>query len=395
MKFEVRALHGDAMVSVIIDAVSEREARQQAQQQRLKPVSVRRIAAAAGPLAGRRHDFSLLLFSQELLTLLEAGLSVFEALETLHEKEKRPFSRSVLASVLARLSEGKPLSTAFGEMPELFPALYTSIIRTAERTSNLPQSVSRYVEYQTRLDGVRAKIASASIYPMVLAVVGAAVMLFLLGYVVPRFAVVYQGTGRELPALSALLLAWGTWVGQHQAIALACFVGGGAGLGAAVRSLRRGGAFLRGCARLPGMRERIHAYQLARFYLTLGMLLEGGMPIVAAMELVKALLPPELRSAASRSTARIARGESLSSAMEQEALSTSVVSRMLRVGEQSGRMGEMMIRAAQVLDADITRWIDRFSRTFEPLMMAAIGVVVGAVVVLLYIPIFDLAGSLG
>ncbi len=143
------------------------------------------------------------------------------------------------------------------------------------------------------------------------------------------------------------------------------------------------------------MRERIHAYQLARFYLTLGMLLEGGMPIVAAMELVNALLPPELRSAASRSAARIARGESLSCAMEQEALSTSVVSRMLRVGEQSGRMGEMMIRAAQVLDADITRWIDRFSRTFEPLMMAAIGVVVGAVVVLLYIPIFDLAGSLG
>lgn len=268
MKFEVRALRGDAMVSMIIDAVSEREARQQAQQQRLKPVSVRRIAAA-GPLAGRRHDFSLLLFSQELLTLLEAGLSVFEALETLHEKEKRPFARSVLASVLARLSEGKPLSTAFGEMPELFPALYTSIIRTAERTSNLPQSLSRYVEYQTRLDGVRAKIASASIYPMVLAVVGAAVMLFLLGYVVPRFAVVYQGTGRELPALSALLLAWGTWVGQHQAIALLGVVGTGAGLGAAVRSLRRGGAFLRWCARLPGMRERIHAYQLARFYLTL------------------------------------------------------------------------------------------------------------------------------
>lgn len=395
MKFEIRALNGDAMMSIAIDAVSEHEARLQAQRQMLKPVSVRRVASAGNPLSSRRHDFSLLLFSQELLTLLEAGLSVFEALEALHEKEKRPFARSVLGSLLTRLSEGKPLSAAFGEMPELFPALYTSIVRTAERTSNLPQSLSRYIDYQTRLDGVRAKIASASIYPLVLAVVGAAVMLFLLGYVVPRFAVVYQGTGRELPALSALLLAWGTWVGQHQVVALLSFLGTGIGLALAVLSLRRGGAFLRWCAQLPGMRERIHAYQLARFYLTLGMLLEGGMPIVGALELVSELLSPELRAAAARSTQRIARGESLSSAMEKEALSTPVVSRMLRVGEQSGRMGEMMVRAAQVLDADITRWIDRFSRTFEPLLMAAIGVVVGTVVVLLYIPIFDLAGSLG
>ncbi|TFW34274.1 type II secretion system F family protein [Massilia horti] len=394
MQFAVRTLAPDmSIASVVVDAPDEADARRQVE---ARGLFVSAVEPAAGAALGRQRagKLSLVLFSQELLALLAAGLGIVEGLEALLEKEHNPAARGVLERLLASLREGKRFSTALAAQPALFPPLYVGIVRAAEGTSDLPRALARYIEYQQRIDAVRSKIVSASIYPVILLSVGGAVSVFLISYVVPRFAEVYQGAGRNLPWMSQLMLNWGQFAASHGgplAIgALAAVVAAALG----VRRVHRRGGIGRLFARLPGIGERVHIFELSRLYLTLGMLAEGGITILNAIDTVQSMVSPGLRAALANARAAIESGQPLSNAFEANGLTTPISLRMLRVGERTGEMGPMLTQSASFYDGEISRWIDRFTRTFEPLLMAAIGLVVGAIVVLLYMPIFDLAGDM-
>jgi general secretion pathway protein F len=272
--------------------------------------------------------------------------------------------------------------------------LYIGIVRAAEGTSDLPRSLSRFIDYQQRIDIVRSKIVSAAIYPCILLLVGGGVSLFLITYVVPKFAEVYQGAGRDLPWMSKVMLGWGQFAGAHTTLLL----GGLATLAVlgvlAWRRLTRDGGLARLMARLPGIGERVRIYELSRLYLTLGMLSEGGITIVHAIETVQSMVSATVRASLMAARADIEAGQPLSTAFEAHQLTTPISLRMLRVGERTGDMGPMLTQSAAFYDGEISRWIDRFTRTFEPLLMAGIGLIVGAIVVLLYMPIFDLAGDM-
>ena len=391
MQFAVRTLAPDLSIArQIVDAVDAADARRQFEARGLFVSAVEPV----GSVGKRRGSMSLVLFSQELLALLTAGLGIVEALEALLEKEANLVVRSVLERLLAGLREGKRFSSVLAEQPDLFPPLYIGIVRAAEGTSDLPRSLSRFIDYQQRIDIVRKKIVSASIYPVILLSVGAGVSLFLIAYVVPRFAEVYQGAGRNLPWMSQVLLGWGQFASQHTAVLLSGI--GALALGAVLlwRHLSRTGALMRMVARLPGIGERMRVYELSRLYLTLGMLSEGGITIVHAIETVQAMVSPATRASLLQAKASVESGLPLSTAFEMHGLTTPISLRMLRVGERTGDMGPMLTQSAAFYDGEISRWIDRFTRTFEPLLMAAIGLVVGAIVVLLYMPIFDLAGDM-
>ncbi|HSQ03839.1 MAG TPA: type II secretion system F family protein, partial [Burkholderiales bacterium] len=145
---------------------------------------------------------------------------------------------------------------------------------------------------------------------------------------------------------------------------------------------------------IPAAGARMRIYQLARFYRTLGMLLRGGTPVGQALRMVSDLLQPALRVHLDGAARNISEGRSISYAMESHQLTTPVALRMLRVGERTGQMGDMMERIAGFYDEEMARWVDWFTRLFEPLLMAFIGLVIGFIVVLMYLPIFELAGSL-
>jgi general secretion pathway protein F len=394
MQYEVRALRQNQIVSLIFEAASETDARAQARAQAANPLSVSARASGAAVRGGKAGGrFSLLLFSQELLALLEAGLSIVESIDTLHDKESRPEVTALYGLIRQSLGEGRRFSDALEAVGALFPALYVGIVRAAEHTSNLPEALERFIDYQVRLDAVRGKIISASVYPLILTAVGSLVIVFLVGYVVPRFAAVYQGSGRPLPLVSAWLLGAGNFVTGHAqwALGLAVLLLAGAILGWRALMARGGVAAL--LAILPGIAPRVRVYSLARLYLTLGMLVDGGLPVVAALGMVESMLTPVLRSNLRQASSQIQTGDSFTVAFERNGLTTPVSVRFLRVGERSSKLGEMLTRSARYYDGEIARWIDWFTKAFEPLLMAAIGLVVGVIVVLLYMPIFDLAGS--
>jgi general secretion pathway protein F len=399
MKYEVHTLTSEHVLTrQTVEARDAAEARAQMAARGLTVALVRPAGGLAGRLgraaAGGGARFSVALFSQELLALLKAGLSLVEALEALVEKEAQGATRLVLERLLAGLREGQRFSAVLAQQGELFTPLYIGLVRTAEGTSDLPRALERFIDYDGRVAAVRAKVVSAAIYPAILMLVGLLVSGFLMGYVVPRFATVYEGTGRSLPWLSQAMMDWGRFAAEHAALVAAALLAAAALAGAALRRAWRSGGLGAIVAVLPGVAERVRVYELSRLYLALGMLVEGGIPLVTAMRSVDGLVSPRLRAALDESRARIEAGSALSQAFEAAELTTPISLRLLRVGERTGQMGALLTQSAAFYDDEIARWIERFTRSFEPLLMAFIGLVVGVIVLTLYMPIFDLAGSM-
>jgi general secretion pathway protein F len=393
MRYRIKALRpGSGIAAWTVEALDEAEAVARARGEGAQVLSV---AAERGRwLAARRARFPLLLFTQELIALLDAGLALTEALETLAEKEHRAESRQLIERLLDAMREGKPFSAALAAQGETFPALYAATVRAAESTGDLSPALARFVAYQNQIDAVKKKVLSASIYPLLLIGVGTLVIGFLLGYVVPRFASVYADAGRDLPWMSRMLLAWGEAVAAHGVwIAL----GAGVLIAALPIALARPearAALTRLAWRTPAVGQHLRTFELARFYRSLGMLLTGGIPVVPALGMVAELLSAHLHGGAAIAAEALRRGEPISAAFAQGALTTPVAARLLRVGEKSGRMGEMMERIAVFHDEEMARWVDWFTRLFEPLLMVFIGLTIGLIVVLLYMPIFELAGAI-
>jgi general secretion pathway protein F len=320
-------------------------------------------------------------------------LGLIEALQVLAEKHQQAGARDVLRQVLERLNEGQTLSAALERCPAAFPRLYIATIRSSEKTGDLSRALSRYIAYEVQLEALRAKLVTALIYPVMLITVGGLVTVFLLGYVVPKFAAIYADIGHEQPLPSRLLMEFGTFLNQHGLLlaagALALIV---AMINAALNPQLRGQAVML-IARLPALGEKLRVVQFSRLYRTAGMLLRGGIPAVTALEMVGELLHAGLRPNLQQALREIREGKPLSDSMAAHKLTSPVALSMLRVGERTGEMGTMMERIATFHEDEIARWVDRMTRLFEPLLMVVIGLVIGIIVLALYMPIFELAGS--
>jgi len=404
MNFAIRAIGPRGVETLRIDAASQEEAAHQMASRNLRPLSIKLVekrvwqAGIAKLSAKGQASFDLLLFSQELLALLEAGLTLTESLAALQERERRPASAAVFNALRGRLDEGQRFASALADQPDIFPPLYCGLMRAAERTASLDNSLSRYIEYRSRIDQVRRHLVQAMIYPGILCGVGLLVSLFLLGYVVPSFASVYQSSGRDIPFASRMLMEWGRFVAEHGrllgVVGLACGVTLIAWLRKPKARQLLGARVSEQLRRLPGIGEMLQTFELARLYLALGTLLTGGLPILPALQLCDGLVTARTNLALQQAARRIREGQTASTAFEEAGLCTPVALRLMRVGERTGQLGDMLTRSARFHDGEIERFIARFTRSFEPLLMAAIGLVVGAIVVLLYMPIFDLAGSI-
>ena len=393
MEFRIKALDaGASVVSCVIDAVDEADARRQLALKDLRVISLEPVRRLRRLL--QSPHLQLAVFSQQLVSLLEAGLSLVEALEALAQKESSSSTKHILDRILTRLYEGQTLAAAIAEHPATFPDLYVASVRASERTGALREALTRYIAYQEQADSLRKTLVNACIYPAVLLAAGLLVTLFLMGYVVPRFSSIYEDVGTDLPFASRLLLQWGQLIDAHAGLVA---VGALAAIAGAIYGLRRPAAraaMSEWLARIPSVGRQLHVYQLARLYRTVGMLVRGGMPAVSALRMSGGVVFAGSRAAYAAATQAVVEGQSLAEAMERNGLTTPVAARMLRVGERSGNMGEMMERIADFCDEELARWVAVMTRLIEPVLMIVIGLIIGVIVVLMYFPIFQLAGSI-
>ena len=342
----------------------------------------------------RRAKFNTTLFSVELAALLGAGLNLVEALQTLADKDAHGERREVLAGLLGAIRRGEPFSQAVAAFPRQFSPLYVATIKSAERTGSMKEALGRYIAYQEEIERVRKKIVSATIYPAILCTVGALVIGFLVLYVVPRFARVYEDMASTLPFFSKVLLGFGSFMGSYGwAVAILLF----AFLVCAALALKRPQVRSRinlGIWKIPALGARMKTYQLARLYRTAGMLMDAGIPVLRALGMARDLLAAHLRPQLILAEREISRGVKMSAALAAAGLATPVAARMMAVGERGGEMGRMFAEIARFHDDEVARFVDVFTRAFEPILMTVLGASVGMVVVLMYMPIFELAGAI-
>ena len=391
MRFRITTLDGGRGVAIQeLDALDEADAHRQAIARGLRVLAIQ----AARWKRSRRARLSLVAFSNELVALLEAGLSLVEAIDALTEKERDESVRHLLEGLRRRLYEGQSLSVALGEFPSAFPTLYVATVRASERSGAIAEALRRFVGYQQQIDLLKKRLINASIYPAVLLAAGSLVLLFLVAYVVPRFSGIYEEIGGELPFASKMLMQWGRLLEAHGLAVLAGFLAcvALAGYGVLRPGLRAGVGRL--IARIPMVGYQLELYQLARLYRTVGMLLRGGLPVVTAFEMTRGLLAMAAQPRLAAATRAVREGRSLTDALAANGLTTPVAERMLQVGERSGNIGEMMERIAAFYDEELSRFVELATRLIEPAMMTVIGLVIGLIVVLMYFPIFELAGSI-
>jgi general secretion pathway protein F len=342
----------------------------------------------------RRSRFSLDLFCQELVSLMDSGLSLVECVETLAEKEENRQSADALAELRGHLYRGLTFSAGLEQLPALFPSLFVATVRAAEKTGDIREAVTRYLEYHAQLDRVRRKLIAASVYPVVLLAAGLLVTGFLLFYVVPKFSRIYEELGSELPMLTRVLVQWGRLLETHATTTLAALalLGAGVAFGLTRPAFRTWlGPRL---WRLPAVGSRMRTYELARFYRNLAMLLKSGIALPAALDMAKSLLSPFLRDGMELASREIREGQPVSRSFRRHGLTTPVALRLLAVGERSGNMPHAFERIAVFCEDDLARWVDWFTRLIEPALMVVIGAMVGLIVVLLYLPIFELAENI-
>ncbi len=344
--------------------------------------------AAASGLVVRR--FPLRLFSQELAVLLAAGIPLLEGLETLREKESSGPVARALDGVIASLREGQPLSAALRTQPDCFDALFVAVVQSSERTGQLEQALREHASYLGWVEALRGKLIGASIYPLTLIVAGVAVIVFLLLFVVPRFAGILEGVGGTLPPSSQLLIAIGHVGGGHP---WATALGALALVLSPVLVWRHAPVRAWVTARLweaPLLGPKLHVLALAQFYRTASMLLGAGVPAVAALRTSHGVISTRLAAALDQAIAAVGHGERFSSALQDAGLTTPVSLRMVRVGERSGRLGPMLRQAAEFHDEELSRLTELVTHLVNPLLMLVMGVLIGGIVVLMYMPIFQL-----
>lgn len=347
-----------------------------------------------GARAATGGRFPLVLFSGKLATLLQSGVNLSEAVQALASSETDSAVRQVLSSLASELQKGRRLSEGLATWPRHFPQVYVAVIRSAEHTGMLREALNRFVAYEEEVQKLRSKLLAASIYPVILLLVGGLVCLFLMGFVVPRFASAYDLGQRDLPLLSRLVLGAGLFVGTHKAavsIAICALIACGAVL-TWTGSVYRGVHAL--IVRLPWLSELASRYATARFLRAVSMLLYSGIALIRAIEMAADVLPPARRMAVDRSRALLAEGRRFSEALLAAGMSTPIADSLIKVGERAGQLAQALENCARIEEEDFARRIDLVSRLVEPALMIAMGLLIGGVVVLMYMPIFDLAGSL-
>jgi general secretion pathway protein F len=391
VKFRAKILDGAMSVNdVEVDAISEAEARKLIATSGARVIEIKQ-ARSGFASAGGSVKFNLAIFNQQLYSLLEAGQTVVDAIDMLGKNDRLGRNRSIYDTLLRELKEGNQLSVAMESLPSVFPALYVAMVRSSETTGTVRASIERYMHYQKQVDEIRQKLAAAATYPAILLVVGFLVISFLMLYVLPRFSEVYDDAGTMKTGAAGFVQTWGQFVRAHELLAWGSLMGIVAAILVAILHPEMRTWAYRKLLTIPFVGDRIWTLQLARLYRTLGMLLHSGVSVLAAMRMTRASLPVAMHENLDSAVRKVSEGIAMSTVMQQCGLSTEVAVRLLVAGESSGNLDEMMGRIADFYDQETAIWIDAAGRLIEPALMLGIGLVVGAIVLLLYSPIFDLA----
>ncbi len=397
MQFQVRLF--DAAAAAVREELVEAESRAALDARYAATGQVLLSAAASrGAAQPGQAPLDVAWWCQELRTLLVAGMTVVEALETLNAQSmSRVLGRAraqVHAGLVTQLRQGQALSAAMQAVGG-FPGVLVAGVKASERTSSLVEALDDYLRYHEMLERLRKQVVSAAIYPAVVVTLGGAITLFLLLFVIPRFSRMYADLHGAVSWTTRLLIGVSGILNAHGALVAAGLATGLVALLAAWRS----GLVARVAARIAQgigpLQRQIDEFRLAKLYHSLALMFRGGYALDDALRQCAALgLGERLRSGIEGAQHALARGQRVSSAFSEAGLTDTVTQRLLAVGERTGNFDRVLQTIAERHAGNFTTFVERATRVVEPLLLLIVALVVGGIVVMMYMPVFDIASSI-
>ena len=341
-----------------------------------------------------RHEF--LVFNQELATLLKAGMPLVQSLDILRSRLSNAVFKAVLDDVHEKVRGGTALSDAFLAHGDLFPPVYTASLMAGERAGNLDAVLRRFVAYSKTIDAVRSKTISAMIYPLILVALAVVLVGIIVIKVVPTFAEFYTSFDAQLPFSTRMIVAVSDFARSQFWLILIVVGGGGVAFYTWLKQPGRGAEFDRLVLKLPLIGDSFHKFSTAQLARTLATLLSGGIPLVNAVEIAA-------RSSGNRHmgkeleivVARVREGQGFANTLLERKTVPDVAIKMIEVGESTGALTEMLNSLADFYDEEIETEVARFITLIEPAMLVFMGIVIAAVVLALYLPLFQLTSVIG
>ncbi len=340
----------------------------------------------------KTEDF--LVFNQELLVLIKAGLPIVQSLDILADRTLIPSFKDALVDVKTEIRGGKALSDSMDRHPRFFPELYCNSLRAGERTGNLAEVLGRFIIYQKKLLEVKRKLKTAVTYPIFLVGVTILLLVFLLTYVVPSFTQIYADTQSSLPTPTIILMN----VTQFLKTYILLFIALGVALVFAFRAwyktpdgrLKTDSYLLK----VPLLGDTLRGYIISTMTRTLATILAGGIPMLQALEMVAKSVTNRAISEKLRYTQeRVREGISLAASLEETKIMPVMTIRMIEVGEATGALESMLDDISTFYEDEVNVRVQRMTNLIEPVIMLLMGAVVGTIVIIMYLPIFELAGT--
>ena len=400
MEFRCRLSTATGQVSEgVYVAESEAALRRELEDKGLYVLDVRSARRGFGALAARRsgrikqHEF--LVFNQELATLLKAGMPLVQSLDILRRDVPNPAFKAVLDDVYEKVRSGTALSDAFEAHPRHVTPIYTASLMAGERSGSLEQVLRRYVAYVRVISGVQRRVVSALVYPAVLTLLSLAVVAIIIVRVVPEFDLFYKGFDAELPLATRIIVAISEAIRRQIVLLLLAL----AGLVVGGRWILRQPAHRQRLDRLilslPGLGLIARQFSTSQLARTLGTLLGGGIPLVTALDVAsRSVSNRHISAQMADITRQVREGQPLSAAMAAKGEFPDVSVKMVEVGEATGALQDMLNAIADFYDEDVETKLSRFLLLIEPILLVVMGIVIAALLIALYLPIFQLSSAL-
>lgn len=348
--------------------------------------------AARGPVT----QPDVLAFTTELSIMLRAGLALDNALRVLIEMSAKPSVRTLLEGILEDVKGGAPFSRALGARKALFGDFYVNMVRSGEASGQMSQVLERLVAHMNRIRALRESVISATIYPAILLGVALLSLVGMLGFVVPQFERLFQDMGDALPLPTRIVMVLGQGFQRHGLWLAIGAVLLGWGLWRALRSPAGRAWWQNRVLRLPVIGALLYKYDLTLFTRSLGTLLGNGVPLLTALHIATDTVGnANLRQPLARMAPQVKEGVRITRAMESTQVFEPLAINLVRVGEETGRIGPMMLELSDVLDREVETGIKRALTLLEPVLILLLGVLIAAIIVSILLGILsinDLAG---
>lgn len=334
--------------------------------------------------------------ARQFATMIEAGLPLVQSLEILSDQATSPALKDALSDVRERVQSGSTLAEALGKHPKIFDELFVNMVEAGEIGGALDTILLRLATYREKVDALRRKIKGAMYYPAVISVVAAGATLFLITFIVPVFAKLFEGFGAELPLPTKLVLAISGIIRSNILLGIVILIGLGIGYRYLAKTPSGRLAIDRFKLKIPIMGNLLRKSIIARFSRTLGTLLNSGVPILDSLEITaKTAGNKVIYNAIRQAVTAIAQGDTIAQPLQDTGVFPPMVVQMISVGEKTGGLDEMLEKVADFYEDEVDAAVDALTSIIEPVVIVVMGAVIGFVLISMYLPMFDLIGVIG